>query len=285
VIGAITNTSPLLANGVTYTVLPSTQRIIADQDDDGRGPQVGMIARLQGAIGAGNLTGTATSLEINAELRGPIQNVDAAGATLTILGIAVQLNAQTIIEYQPAGVDPRPLAIGDQVQVHGYPDGRNRILATRLIKRVDSSVFKATGVVSYANCPNCQTFGRAFRLGTVLVSVPENIPLNGLSWPIPETTLVRVWFAAPSTQGSGTATAIAPYSGGPLLLDAITKMRGFVQAGAASKFYVNGIEIAVQPSTVFSGGAETQLRDGQFVEVEGLYRSSSVQAKSIQFLP
>jgi hypothetical protein len=282
-LGAVAGTSPLQVNGITFSVLPGTSVVVADGDDDGRGPQVGMIARVQGGLGAGSLTGTVNSLGINAELRGPIQAIDAAAGRFTLLGVAVQTNTTTSFEYQPSGVDPMPLKVGDMLQVHGYTNG-STLAATRVIKRVTNNVFKTTGAVSYANCPNCQTFGRAFFLGSLYVSVPENVVLKGVSWPVAEGALVRVKLEGAPVNGFASAAEIAAYGGAPLLADAITRLRGFVAQRDGAQFQVQGIAAALAAQVEFSQGTAADFANGRLVEVQGIYRSGIIQTNKVTFI-
>ncbi|MGL4575433.1 MAG: DUF5666 domain-containing protein [Burkholderiaceae bacterium] len=282
-IGPVSATAPLTVNGIVFSPAGSPALNIADGDDDGRGAQPGMMARVQGGLGAGGTTGTVTSLEINAEIRGPIQSLDEAAGRFTIMGITVQANANTTFEYQPAGVDPMPLKVGDSLQVHGYAYG-DQVLATRIVKRVTNNVFKTTGVVSYTNCPNCTTFGRAFRLGSLLVSVPESVVLRGVSWPVPEGTVVRVKAAEAPTNGFVTATEISDYGGAPMLADAMTKVRGYVSNLNGSAFKLHGIASTLAAQAVFTGGSAADFANGRLVEVQGIYRGGMIQVTAVLFL-
>jgi hypothetical protein len=282
-IGPVTENAPLTVNGIVFSPAGTPALNIADGDDDGRGAQPGMMVRVQGGLGAGGVSGTITSLEINAEARGPIQSLDESVRRFTVLGITVQANASTSFEYQPNGVDPMPLKAGDSLQVHGYASG-DQILATRIVKRVANDVFKTTGSVSYVNCPNCTTFGRAFRLGSLYVSVPESTVLRGLVWPIDEGALVRVKTAAAPVNGYVTATEISDYAGAPLLADAMTKVRGYVSGLNGPQFQLHGIASTLAAQVIFTGGSAADFRNGRLVEVQGIYRSGVIQVTAVLFL-
>jgi Domain of unknown function (DUF5666) len=281
-IGPVTETAPLTVNGIVFSPAGLPALNIADIDDDGRGPQQGMMVRVQGGLGPGGVTGTFTSLEINAEARGPIQDLDESAGRFTVMGIAVQANANTTFEYQPVGTDPMPLKVGDSLQVHGYAYG-DQLLATRILKRVTNSVFKTTGAVSYANCPNCTTFGRAFRLGSLLVGVPENVVLREVAWPIPEGTVVRVKAGAAPMSGFMTATEISNYAGAPLLADAMTTVRGYVSSLNGAEFKLHGITGMLAPQAAFSGGSAADFGNGRLVQVQGIYRAGVIQTTAVLF--
>jgi hypothetical protein len=157
-------------------------------------------------------------------------------------------------------------------------------LATRILRRIGNAVFKTTGTVSYANCPNCQTFGRQFKLGSLLVNVGGDETLRGLTWPIPEATLVRVKYAEFPINQAVFATEISAYAGPPLLADAISKVRGFVARTDGNNFKLNGIDAVLTAGVVFTGGTRSDFADAKLVEAEGIYRDRVIQVDKVRFL-
>jgi Domain of unknown function (DUF5666) len=143
-IGPVTNVNPLTVNNVTFNTAAAVISIEAG-DDDGKGLQVGMVARVNGRTGSKGANPQAFSVSTGAELRGPIAAVDSKTQTFLSVGVVVETNAST--QFEGFSNNFNSMGAGDYVQVHGYPSGDGRIRATLIKKRTPNMLVKVTANV------------------------------------------------------------------------------------------------------------------------------------------
>jgi hypothetical protein len=91
----------------------------------------GTVIEVQGRVEAQTLK--ASRVTVHSHLEGPVESVDLASASLSVLGRTVWVNANTRIYQKSAGSyttlvlgDLRP---GDWVEVSGTPDNRGNLIA------------------------------------------------------------------------------------------------------------------------------------------------------------
>lgn len=126
-------------------------------------------------VGKATLTGsglTLQSVDVVQELKGPISAVDATGATLTVLGTRVAVNALTRLEQKGTGHTFTTLtfadfAVGDGVSVFGSRQTDGSVLATRIEREAPG----VPGQVELRGTATAlDTAAKTFMLGTNLVS-------------------------------------------------------------------------------------------------------------------
>jgi Domain of unknown function (DUF5666) len=281
VVGPLVSNAPLTMNGVSFAPNSSLLLNISDKDDDGRGPLPGMIAEAQGVIGADGVSGTVFNLAMSAEVRGLVSRLDLPGGGFEVMGVTVIGSNTTVFEDQR--LDTTGLKVGDAVQVHGYPDGVNRILATRIIRRVTTSVFKTTGILKPATCL-CPPDRQLFSLGSLAVWIPSSL-LMGLPNPLPANSLVRIKSAQAPENNTITASEIRLYARDQFTTGAFTRMRGVISELAGETFRVNGIAASAKPNVIFEGGTRGELANGRLIELQGSYTGNEIFLTSIKFLP
>ena len=97
---------------------------------------VGMVVSVEGTINEDGVTGEATVVIFDNELKGPVQAiaVDAQGdvMTITILGVNVTVD-RIATTFENTTFDT--LAVGDFVEISGFPEGLTDLRATLLEKR------------------------------------------------------------------------------------------------------------------------------------------------------
>jgi len=136
------------------------------------------VARLQpGVVLQGKATRSATgitlqSADVMTELKGPISAINLSGATLTVLGTTVTVNALTLLQQEQADHTFTDLtfadfAVGDVVAVFGTRQAAGDILATRIEREAPGAggESEARGVVS-----GLDTTAKTFSLGALLVT-------------------------------------------------------------------------------------------------------------------
>jgi hypothetical protein len=288
VIGSVSAISPLTVSAMV--VDPSTFRFtFEDDDDDQRGILPGMIARVDGALGAGDLSIRATKTMMSrAELRGPITSLNGDG-TYSVMGVAVVTTPQTVLD---GPIPAKPATVGDMVQVHGYPyftggaTGESRLIATRIQWRGSNAIYKTVVTLgltaSTTPCPTCPIAGVQLRLPNLTINVPAS-SLRGVNLPISAGTMLRVRTGAP-VNGVATATELSNFVTDPLLADARTTLRGLLLTSAADDFRLGGYTLRISAQTTISGGTRGDLFNARLVEVRGVYRGGIIEVGSIRLL-
>ncbi|MFP5412525.1 MAG: DUF5666 domain-containing protein, partial [Gammaproteobacteria bacterium] len=106
VVGPITGFGSIIVNGVR---LDDSTASITDEDGAPRSRadlKLGVMTSVDASAltpEPGGLRGTAASIRIGSELVGPVDAVDAAAGTLTVLGQAVRVGATTIFDESLVG--------------------------------------------------------------------------------------------------------------------------------------------------------------------------------------
>ncbi len=170
--GAITGFGSVILNNSTYGVTSSTNISVNDtagltQNDLKRG----MVA----VVG---FSGTnATSIDADNELKGTVDNVNAANNILTVMGNQVIVDNDTVFDnISPASLSG--LIAGNNVEVHGLFDFlNNTIRATRLEKIAQPAPgeFEVKGTIAAGSLT-----GSTFSIGTLLVDFATNgVSLQG----------------------------------------------------------------------------------------------------------
>ncbi len=293
--GGVTQVSPVTVADLSFSYTPA-QLSVEDGDDDGRGLQLGMVSRVQGGqgnfspLGTSTEPGQATSITVNAELRGPAEVLPSAAALpqVRVMGILVRTSTATVYENVAPGL--ADVLSGQTLQVHGYPTPDGQIIATRVQRRSSNAVLKLTGTVSYNDCAGlCDPTGTVIRVGSMAWRVAPEV-IRGLPYPLPEGSLVRIRTTTMPVAGAVQfASEVKAYAAPALLADASTSMRGVVAAPFASAsesgFYLNGLRAVYDPAVSFSGGTRPDVSAGVLVEARGRHRDGVLTVTSLRLLP
>ena len=222
-------------------------------------------------------TAQAQVIRYGSEVLGPVELVDPASRSLTVLGQRVDVPEDTVIDvgglstsFEGAGFEP-----GQVVQVYGYLNvlGNGRYTATR-IERVMPPVaaYQVRGIVRDLDGPN-----QRFRLGNLLVQA------GGRIGEFAEGQRVRVRLA-PTPVGLATYALDASTPAARSLPDRDdVEVEGLITGfTTAQQFQVEGLP--VDASTARVTGDPTRLGLGVRVEVEGFIRNAVLVATEVEIL-
>lgn len=208
-VGAVDGAGSIFVNGVRY----DTKTAIGQVEDAPNGIQLGMSAKVTGPVDADFTRGIARQVESAADLRGPVESVDAASGSFVILGATVTTDEATVWADLPG---PAAVAAGGTLQVWGLPAGPGVLRATRVEQRGPSPLI-LTGTVQ-----NLDALHQRFMLGGRVVDYAgAAVSASPDGRPLADGTLVRVrgnagaggrivatqvqwWYPLPSTE-AGTA--------------------------------------------------------------------------------
>ena len=276
--GTIDRFGSIFVNGVEFETDGANITLDgnASTDDDLR---LGMVVTINGVINDDGLTGTATRVEFDDEVQGPITALvpsqDGDTLLLTVLGIEVIVErTSTVFE----DVSFETLAVNDLVEVSGFYGDQGRLRATFIEKK---SVFTAgvseielKGIVS-AVAATQFTIGKYVVNfgGADLSGVPGGVIVNGMEVEVHGTL-------ASSTITASRIEEEDDISGGFDDRDEIRVEGAITNYASISRFELNGV--LVDGSGAILWPADLALANGQVVQVEGQWSGNTLVARKIE---
>jgi hypothetical protein len=278
--GRISGFGSIIVNGIRFD--DSTARVL---DDDGvehvRGDlKLGMVTDvIAGAVtvdaASGLSNSKATEIRYGSEIKGPVQALNVAAGTLTVIGQSVKVDAATVFEDLPTGL--ASVQVGNLLEVYGFLDlSTGSYTATRIERKASLLSYKVVGNVSALD-----TVAKTFAIGGITISytsvAASALPAlsNGLE--------VRATLQTIPKGNVWTATALA--SNAPIVAEgAQTELEGFItDFVSTSNFKVGGVAVNASGSgVVFKNGSAAQLANGVRIEVEGVTRAGVLAASQIE---
>ena len=272
--GRITGFGSIIVDGVRYDDSAATF-----SDDDGgmrdrSAMRLGMVVEVQGGrIDPATARARAAAFVIRNEVEGPIEAVDAAAGTLTVLGQSLRVDASTVYE-DVAGL--AGLSVGQLVEVYSLPGTDGRRLATRIDRESAMQRYTLRGRVASVDAE-----ARTLRIGAATVSYAN------LALPRPPVAgqLVKVDLATVPVAGAWVATrmrdgGLASRVADRNELEVEGRVSGFE---SLARFNVGGVPVdASGPGVRFEDGARTALAEGVRVEVEGRMVDGVLVARTVE---
>ncbi len=269
--GAISGFGSVIVNGVRYDTTGTEVRI-----DDRAGAvaelRVGQVVRVEAEV---DDRGQARARRIEQEhlLSGTVQSVDAASGALTVAGQVVRIDDDTSFDDSIGG-SLAGVAVGDWIEVHGFAGSDGQARATRL-ERADATEteVEVTGLVA-----NLDTVARRFSVGSLRVDYSMATLEDFAATSLGNGVLVEVKGREILPDGALRATRVEREDGGAMgPAGGEAEIEGLVtRFGSASDFDVAGRRVTTTASTVFVGGAATDLALDVKVEAEGRVDASGV---------
>ncbi|MBL0718369.1 hypothetical protein JI742_00560 [Piscinibacter sp. Jin2] len=282
--GPISGFGSVIVNGVRYD-----DRAAELRDEDGQrlsrsgsmgDPlQLGVLVDLEGRVAADGLSGTADRVVLRPEVIGLVDAVDAAAASLRVLGQAVKVKRTTVFTGLGGLAD---LAAGEVVAVHGLLDDTGAVVATR-VERLAPSVAAYTGdfrirgpLDSLSGSAPTQSFRvSGLRLRTDAGTVVSGNLANG--------ALLSVRLAKSPSEGVYRALRVTVRSPGFAAASLPrAEIEGFItRFDSLMAFEVNGFPVRTDGSTLFEDGTDG-VRLGARIEVEGPVVQGVLQARRLE---
>lgn len=239
--------------------------------------KLGMVAEIDGdGIVAGSAGATSTAkasrIRISSEIVGPVEGIDVARQTLTVLGQEVRVNSATAFDTAlPSQL--ASLENDDVVEVYALPDGvSGRYLATRIGLKTSATRYRLRGVVA-----SLITSARTFAIGNLTVSYAglssDPVPLG-----LANGRIVTLQLATTPVSGVWTALRIDDASATP---DdrSHARIEGLVTAVTSARaFTVDGVSVNASSAELPDGAVALGLR----VEVEGALVGGVLVANKVE---
>lgn len=157
--GAITSTGDITVNGTTYESAHAHVSVNGHASDRSH-LHVGDVVTIDGSIDAGGTSAIADQISYVADLRGVITSMQAEAQTFSVLGRTVRTSSETIAE----GESGAGIAVGQIVEVSGYPNAAGELVAARVTVQSQESSAQMRGTVAALD-----QHAHTFLLGALLV--------------------------------------------------------------------------------------------------------------------
>ncbi len=262
--GPITGFGSIVVNGVHYDI--TTAAIQVDGGvASGTDLQLGELVTVVGERDTDGTTGVADSVLVQTNVRGPVQAVDAAAGTLTVLAQDIVVDSATVLDFGADPADLSAIAVGDVVSVSGFSGTSGLIEATRIARVSPSKSYRIFGTVSHLHAPafrfNINGLVVDYRSAFVIDGFPNGGPADGDQVAVEGTVI----------DPSGVLQAdkleheqpVEHHSGESEVEGLITR---FV---SPEDFDVAGVRATTTSDTVYEGGAASDLALNVKVQVEG----------------
>ena len=270
--GTVTGFGSVIVNGVRFD-----DSAASVSDDDGTrhtssALRLGMRVDIDSsAVDSSTGTARASAVRFGGQVTGPVEAVNAAAGTLTVLGQGVDVTPATVFDDSLAG-GLAAVATGVVVEVHGLLDSATgRISATRIERESSPAVYKLRGMVSALD-----TTAKTFRIGGATVHYAA---VSGALPNLADGALLRVALATTPVAGVWQAQSLrAP---GMRRGDATqAHVRGAISAfTAATAFSVDGIPVDASAASFPDGSAGLAL--GAQVDVRGTLSNGTLVATKV----
>lgn len=266
-VGTITGFGSIFVNGVEYSTTNARIRV------DGRAAteaelRIGQVVNVQGTVDSGGTTGTATEVTFDADVVGPVMQLDVAAGTLVVLGQTVRVTGNTHFDADivPSNIEGLATA-GLVVEVSGFVNAAGEISATRIEREAPGDEFEVTGAVQALD-----TTAKTFRINTLTVdygsATQEGTLADGRVAEVEGTTF--------TAGGALIATSVEVKSGIGAADDDDVELEGLITRFASSTdFEIAGQRITTNTSTQFDLQGAT-LGVDVHVEVEGRIDANGV---------
>lgn len=180
--GVITGMGGVTINNTRYTTNAATVTI---NGEPGTLSELrhGQIVTVSGRINADGQSGTANSIHYDANLIGPVENLDAANNRLTVMGQMVLIDSDTQFA---SSIDPETLTglpIGSIVQLSGHADAAGAIRATRVEPDDTNAELQIIGKVAGLDIGNLLFSINRLTVdysGAVLIDLSGSAPTDGM---------------------------------------------------------------------------------------------------------
>jgi hypothetical protein len=233
-----------------------------------------MVVEVEGGA-VEDQAGSASKIVMRSEVKGPVEAIDAAAGTLTVLGQHVLVGTQTAFEGITGGL--AGVHVGDTVEVYAIYDAQAGVYtATRIESQSEPDRFKLRGAVG-----GLDTATRTFRIGDALIDYSQ---VDARRLPaLADGALVRVKLETAQVGGAWVATKVNP-GVREVAEHAETEAEGYVSDFASlASFRVNGLEVDASGASVeFEDGTAAEVANGVRVEVEGAISGGVLIARKLE---
>jgi hypothetical protein len=280
--GPITGFGSVLVNGLTLST-NGTEVLIDGKLASEADLRVGQIIR---AIVRRDATGTrALLIEHEENLVGPVEAIDSANGTVTVLGQTVLIDSATRFDI-PQALGIADLQITERIVVSGFPISAGELRATYIRRAGPTELFQITASISGLDIP-----GLIFGLGNLLIDysqvavlqIPNGMPAINLvvevrgsvlaggklvAEEIRQLPLIPGLFDAAATALTPSETPIVGAAATSAVLEA--NFIGFISSeNLPGRISLGDVDVLLDSGTIIVGGTVDDLSIADLIQVEG----------------
>jgi hypothetical protein len=277
-VGAITALGSIDVNGLEFNTKDAA--VIVSGVNEGVGDAVvgqylavGKVVVVEGSMDSNGISGTASQVHFDADVLGPVENIDIGAKEIVVLGQRVVNDNSTVF----VGATLENLAVNEWVEISGLADLDGTIRATYVGKKDPGAIVEVKGPVR-----NLNSSAYKFEIGDLSVryreaALPDGEPVEG--W------LVQVTGGFPlEPDGSVRAGTVRVASEASFTNVENMEVEGFLTDFlSSSEFQVGYQEVRTDANTKFQGGSEQDLMSGAKLRVRGSLVNRVLLAKKIFF--
>ena len=290
--GSVTGFGSVFVNGIEFETDGASRTVddetdISDGTDDDTVLGIGMVVTIIGTVNADGVTGTADSIEYDNEVEGPVaaapdEDPDGVTKTFDIFNttVVVDRNATVFASLDYDSFNYDSLAQDDLLEVSGYFDADDNLLATRIEKQgvfvLGVSEVEIRGTVSGFDDND------TFILGGITVTFDGTTEFEDLPGTVANGQYVEV---------EGTLATASSIDASRIELEeegfgddvGEINLEGIVTAfNGISDFRVAGQRVNASNATFEPGSLKTSIADGDQVEVEGSIVNGILNAEEVE---
>lgn len=273
--GPITGFGSVIVNGLKFddTLADVLRDAITISNSNLR---LGMTIEVTGTRNADGITGSASTIKVFSEMKGPVQSVQAGAGSLSVLGVKVTVDSSTV--FEGAG-DLSAVKAGDAVEVYGLRNpSTGDVLATRVeVEPVTANsgpvTISLSGSISALN-----TAARTFVLNGQTVQYGSAMVTGSLASGVK----VQVTGSVPSGGGNVTATTVAVQATSSLTEGQTMEFSGIVTDFVSrTQFRINALPIDAGSNSL-AASEILKLQNGTRCEVKGRVRNGVIVASELE---
>jgi len=232
--------------------------------------RLGQIVLLRGDADEVLPTGSATEVNVEDTVEGPIEMVDADNNLLVVLGQTVVTDADTVVDTHSGSYSLEDLQINDAVEVSGFFSHEGDILATRVEQKTPGGQMEVTGVV------NGLTAG-TFSINALEIDFSSAVLNNFPATTITEGDFVEAKGMLVGINGELIAAQVELKGGVSGNAGELGEFEGLInEFSAATRFSVARVPVRTDEQTLFVGGGPNNLTNNTSVEVAGVFDAVGV---------
>jgi hypothetical protein len=275
--GTITAFGSVYVNGVRYDVSRATLKK-NDTTVAQTGLAVGEVALVRGREDTQTGQGEADSVDVEDSVVGPIKTIDLAQNKLIVLGQTVMVTANT--SFGPGIANLMALKGGDSIEVSGLPGMDGVIMATRIGRAESTEPLQVLGTVGTVSATTLMINGLTVNFSTTtnVSGFASGQPMTG------DLVIARgTVFIDATTTLTATALRLANTDRDEQAQGGMVEEEGLItRFGSPMDFDVAGAKVMTTGSTVFKGGAATDLAANVRVEVRGTLVNKVLMADVVE---
>lgn len=281
-IGPVTGFGSIFLNGERYALDNAEIRVDGDPATQAD-LAIGQVVALTGTSDEAAGTRTATTVNYESNLEGPVSSVNSRTGTLTILGQTVTVDANTVWGGPLAGNGIAGIVPGELLEISGLTGTGPGLRGTRVERSGPLDTYVISGIVADLR-PAESTFligaQRVNYSAATLAGFSDGQLGNGDRVRVKTRATEQDTLAATTVTLSDSKISANPEDTGEIE-GLVRKL--VVDAGTAN-FELSGVAVRTNSATEFSGGTFTSLTPDARVEAEGKFAANGILvADKIEF--